>query len=107
MNLAFSGHLTIKSEDLGLLLDQLLSGRETKTTAQPTIEIPQVVPRRLAYSTKEAAMLLGVCNGTVYRLMRKGLLRSSQSCRTKLIAHTEIERFLRDTSPSVYRAGPI
>jgi excisionase family DNA binding protein len=102
LNLTFSGQVTINPEDIATLLQQLVANRDQQPSTQPTPEISQVVPRRLAYSTKEAAMLLGICNGTLYRLLRRGLLRSSQSCRTKIIAHTEIERFLRETSRSEY-----
>lgn len=49
---------------------------------------------RLAYSMRETASLLGVNYQTVYRLNKRGLLRSSSALRTKLFPVTEIERFL-------------
>ena len=52
---------------------------------------------RLAYSMKETAKLLGVDYQTVYRLTKRGLLKSSSALRTKLFSRTEIERFLRES----------
>ncbi len=47
----------------------------------------------------ESAEALGVSYQTVYRLLKRGLIRSSSALRHKLIPVTEIERFLRDTTP--------
>jgi transposase-like protein len=52
---------------------------------------------KLAYSIHEAADVLGISYISVYRLIKRGLLRPSSALRVKLIAHTELERFLRDT----------
>jgi len=52
---------------------------------------------KLAYSPAEAAEVLGVCQDTVYRLLRRGKLRASNALRHKLIPRTEIERFLEST----------
>jgi excisionase family DNA binding protein len=52
---------------------------------------------QLAYSMREAAQVLGVSYITVHRLLRRGLLKSSSALRTKIIPHTEVERFLRVT----------
>jgi len=52
---------------------------------------------RLAYSMRETAAILGVNYQTVYRLLKRGLLKSSSALRTKLIPKTEIERFLNAT----------
>jgi hypothetical protein len=46
----------------------------------------------------ETAEILGLSYQTVYRLLQRGLLRSSSALRCKIIAKTEIERFLRETS---------
>ncbi len=62
---------------------------QTQTTAVP----------RLALSMAESAEALGVSYQTVYRLLKRGLIRSSSALRHKLIPVTEIERFLRDTTP--------
>lgn len=54
---------------------------------------------RLAYSMRETAALLGVNYQTVYRLNKRGLLRSSSALRTKLFSKEEIDRFLKATLP--------
>lgn len=62
---------------------------ETKPTQSP-IPLP-----RLAYTMRETATMLGVNYQTVYRLSKRGLLKSSGHLRTKLFAVSEIERFLK------------
>jgi excisionase family DNA binding protein len=52
---------------------------------------------KLAYSMKETAEVLGVSYFTVHRLIKRGLLKSSNALRHKLIPHSEIERFLQST----------
>ena len=52
---------------------------------------------RLAYSMRETAGILGVNYQTVYRLNKRGLLKSAGGLRTKLFPVTEIERFLNAT----------
>jgi excisionase family DNA binding protein len=52
---------------------------------------------RLAYTMREAAEAIGVSYITVHRLIKRGLLKSSTACRTKIIPTTEIERFLKAT----------
>lgn len=52
---------------------------------------------KLAYSMDETAQILGLSYFTVSRLLKRGLLRSSNALRCKLIPHTEIERFLKAT----------
>ena len=54
-------------------------------------------PLRLAYSYKETATLLGVGYVSVWRLVKRGFLKPNRALRVPRIAHTEIERFLRDT----------
>ena len=55
-------------------------------------------PEPLAYTLKQAAALLNISYMTAFRLVQRGLLRSSSALRTKLISRAEIERFLRDTT---------
>lgn len=62
----------------------------------PKAQVPAVLPK-LAYSPDEAATVLGVCRDTVYRLLKRGLIRSSSALRHKVIPHTELERFLNDS----------
>ncbi len=55
---------------------------------------------RLAYSMEETSRILGLSYQTVYRLNKRGLLRSSSALRHKLFPKTEIERFLKASLPS-------
>jgi excisionase family DNA binding protein len=54
---------------------------------------------RIAFSIKETAAMLGVCDKTVRRLISRGLLRPSRALRHLLISRQEIDRFLKDTAP--------
>lgn len=58
----------------------------------------QVPIARLAYSVNEAASLLSISEISIYRLLKRGLLKSSSALRTKIISSEEISRFLRETS---------
>lgn len=53
---------------------------------------------RLAFSMEETAHMLGVSYITVHRLVKRGLLKSSNALRHKLISRTEIDRFLKATT---------
>lgn len=55
---------------------------------------PATPEPRMAYSMQETAQILGVGYTTVHRLIKRGLLKSSHALRIKIIARTEIERFL-------------
>ena len=46
---------------------------------------------------KEAAVIIGVSYMSMHRLLQRGLIRSSSAFRTKVIPHTELERFLSST----------
>ncbi len=52
---------------------------------------------RLAFTINETAAMLGISPVSVYRLLKRGLLRSSTALRHKLIPKTEIDRFLKTT----------
>jgi excisionase family DNA binding protein len=52
---------------------------------------------RLAYSIRETAQLLGVCDKSVRRLILRGLLRPSRALRHIRIPKDELDRFLRET----------
>lgn len=56
---------------------------------------------RLAYTMAETAQMLGVSYITVFRLLKRGKLRASTALRSKVIARTEIERFLRETTAQI------
>lgn len=53
---------------------------------------------RLAFSIKETAQQLGMSYISVWRLIKRGLLKPSRALRTPKISHEEILRFLRETS---------
>jgi excisionase family DNA binding protein len=54
----------------------------------------------MSFTVKQTAELLSVGPETVYRLLKRGLLRSSSVLRTKMIPKVEIERFLKETTRS-------
>ena len=62
--------------------------------AQPTTgeELP-----RLAFSVRETAAMLGVCEKSVRRLVARGLIHPSKALRHLLIPRSEIQRFLQET----------
>jgi excisionase family DNA binding protein len=62
--------------------------------SEPEVRLPEAYLPRLAYSMEETAGMLGVSYITVHRLIKRGLLKSSKALRHKLIALSEIERFL-------------
>jgi len=57
---------------------------------------PGTVPR-LAFSIRETAQMLGVCEKSVRRLIERGLLKTSRALRHHRVTRQEIERFLKDT----------
>jgi predicted site-specific integrase-resolvase len=52
---------------------------------------------KLAFTMREAATALGISYISLHRLLKRGLIKSSSALRTKIIPHTEIERFLAET----------
>lgn len=52
---------------------------------------------RLAFSVSETAIILGVSEKSVRRLIDRKLLRPSRALRHLLIPRSEIERFLHNT----------
>ena len=96
ITIQFTGQFTISCK----AVRELLGEHEQSFPSQPANQLVQgklpeqgQVPR-LAYSLGETAELLGVSPSTIRRLLLRGLLRSSNALRTKLIARKEIERFL-------------
>jgi excisionase family DNA binding protein len=105
LTIAVTGNLTITHDQLENLIQHLpTTGPEPVTPPQArTLKLPEAGGRlpRLAYTVKETAEILGISPPTVYRLLCRGLLRSSLALRHKIIARSEIERFLKDTSREV------
>jgi hypothetical protein len=63
----------------------------TTTTGQNPIE-------RLAYNSEETCLALGgISQVTLWRLVKRGLIRPSRALRTPLFSRTEIQRFLDST----------
>jgi hypothetical protein len=101
LTITVNGELTLARADLEQLLRQLIQaqpGRPVATVIAPPIRNQEPAPLRLAYRMRETAEALGVSNITVWRLMKRGHLRSSGAVWTKIIAKTEIVRFLKETS---------
>jgi excisionase family DNA binding protein len=63
------------------------------SAARPEIE-------RLAYSMREAAEAIGVCERSVWQAIKDGRLRASRIGRSVRISATELERFLEATAVS-------
>ena len=104
VTLNFTGQITVERETLVQLLRDAAPGPLVPMEARTPMSVPVVDGKlpRLAYSVRETAETLGISPGTVYRLLRRGLLRGSLACRNKMIAKTEIERFLKETSKSLW-----
>jgi excisionase family DNA binding protein len=98
VTITFSGQISVRRETLVALLQEATAGKMFPVGAKLTEMTDK--PLRLAYSVSEVAEMLGVSYVTVYRLIQRGLLRCSSACRHKLIAKTEVERFLKETSKS-------
>lgn len=75
----------------------VLLTEQSLTPPSPALITP-TAPERLAFTIRETAELIGVSYATVHRLLQRGLLKSSQALRTKIIPKREIERFLRETA---------
>ena len=67
---------------------------ETPALTKPAINPDSMLPR-LAFTMRETAAIIGVNYQTVYRLNKRGLLKSSSALRTKLFPLAEIQRFLK------------
>jgi len=60
-----------------------------------------MIDEKMAYSPQEAAITLGLCLNTIYKLLKRGQLRSVKLDRKILIPRTEIERLIRPESPAI------
>jgi len=92
--------ITIPQEMMKSLVEQrapVLVQQIKNSLLLPSAPPPLERERKFAYSLKATAGLLGLCEKTVYRLIQRGLLKSSGALRTKLISEKEIQRFLAAT----------
>lgn len=53
---------------------------------------------RMFYSVGEIAELFGISHKSVYRLLHRGLLKSSSALRHKMISRRSVEEFQNTTS---------
>lgn len=59
---------------------------------------------KLAYTTNEAAEMLGVNPATIWRLTKRGLLRPSKGIRYARYTLEELQRYLRETASEPAKA---
>lgn len=53
---------------------------------------------RLLYSVPEVSEMFGICDKSVYRLLARGLLKSSSALRHKRISKASIDAFIATTT---------
>jgi excisionase family DNA binding protein len=100
LTIAISGVLTIGRGEIEQLLARLF--QSSPASSPPSLKLPlgDGKPAPMGCTVKQTAELLGVGDATVYRLLKRGLLRSSSALRTKVIPKLEIDRFLKETTRS-------
>jgi excisionase family DNA binding protein len=59
---------------------------------------PQNDTARVFYTVAEVADMFGISRKSVYRLLDRGLLKSSSALRHKMISRRSVEEFLSTTS---------
>ena|SRR5579859_6141550 len=100
LTIAITGVLTIGRAELEQLLARLFQSGPGSSTPTLNMAMRDDKPAPMGFTVKQTAELLGVGPETVYRLLKRGLLRSSSALRTKVIPRVEIERFLKETTRS-------
>jgi excisionase family DNA binding protein len=101
IKLKITGEIEISRRDFSKLFPEIKNPQELAAPNFSKIEKISKLPR-LAFTTRETAEILGVSPVTVYRLIVRGLLKSSTASRTKIISKAEIERFLRETTKAAW-----
>ncbi len=81
---------TKKTTDQPAVATQVLAD-----SAPAAVEIP--LRDRLAYTLQEAAALCGVSYVSVWRLVKRGKIKTCGALRHKLVSKVELERFLTTT----------
>ena len=102
LNIAITGVLSIGRRELEQLLARFVPVSPVAPVPSPRLPEGAGNSGRMCYSVKQTAELLGVSKITVYRLLERGLLRSSSAVRTKVIPKSEIEWFLKEATQSLY-----
>ncbi len=69
---------------------------ETRLAEEPEERSP--AKAKLAYGMHEAAALISVSYHTLFRLIKKGEIKSVRKTRTHLIPRKELERFIEDSA---------
>lgn len=108
----FAIDLATLRERLNQLRDELrIEDKEATPAETKAASLPHPAARasahtqglpKLAYSRSEAGMILGVSPITIDRLVSRGLLRPSLATRRPLFSPDELNRFMRETSKSVF-----
>ena len=105
LTVSITGHLTIEGAELERVLQfcrPLGAAQGQLETDRPASLPTETAKPRLAYTMRETAEMLGISYQTVYRLVKRGLLKPSGALRNKIISRAEIERFLKETSRSEF-----
>jgi len=71
----------------------------TRNVTPPRDDDPKQVspqPGKLAYTSKELSIALGICRRTLRRLELRGLLRPSKVLRKKLYFIADVQKFLEE-----------
>ncbi|NBU11740.1 MAG: DNA-binding protein [Proteobacteria bacterium] len=64
-------------------------------TAPAAVAIP--LSERLAFTLQEAALLCGISYVSVWRLVKRGKIKTCGALRHKLVSRAELEKFLTTT----------
>ena len=75
ISVAVSGTFVISRKELVSVLSDVMRDGE-RPDAQPKLEPSGCPPNRLAFSVDKTAEMLGVSSASVWRLLRRGLLKS-------------------------------
>src|SRR5450432_3013407 len=99
ITIQFNGQISVSRQSLKMLLPELRPENSSVFPPLPEkINFPENSKnKRLSYTMRETAEILGVSYITVHRLLKRGLLKNSKALRNKIIPATEIERFLKET----------
>jgi hypothetical protein len=83
------------------------SAKNSKASAAKKSKAEPAPVKRLNVSRKEAAIMLGVCEGSIDNYIDKGLLKRAKKSRRVLISVAEVERFAAVDDPEPVRpVGP-
>ncbi len=87
----------LSAEDIERVVDGVVE--RLSSQLQPTDRVRPSTDRKadpIQVSLSEAARLLGYCPMTVYRLVKRGLLRPNRATRRLMFTVKELERFVAE-----------